>query len=197
MRDTIFGNKVETEIIGDERVAIEYQLYALGNQTPRFSITGEVRSKYARKDSDPRSCGQCQDRYARWFKNVRLYNKWHLTGLEGPIHYVANTVFWFERGNAGGDHDRYSNHSAEWCYAAAEHACVWGALDGDWGSIEEVVTDEQWNGDLKKLLSYRLKPLQAAFQRDMVALFGQDAWDAAVAFEEARLQAEEESYEAS
>lgn len=171
-RELVFGEKVVTKIIGDERVTIELKLYSLGGrQDAYFSVSGEVRSKYARRDSDPWACGQVQDRYARHFAEVRRYNKWHLTSVDGPMHYKANALYWFDKYLAGGDRDRYSNHSAEECLRFAASTAVWGALEGE--TLDELA--ELSRAKFAEALDERLPRLMAKFYADMAELFGEDA----------------------
>lgn len=55
-----------------------------------FAITGVVRSPGLR---DWAACGCLHEDIAATFPELAHLIKWHLTGTDGPLHYVANTVF--------------------------------------------------------------------------------------------------------
>lgn len=57
-----------------------------------FAITGEtriLRRGVYRTDS----CGRIHDQIARHFPELAPLIKWHLTSTDGPMHYIANTVY--------------------------------------------------------------------------------------------------------
>ena len=64
-----------------------------------FAITGEIlrKAKYGRWGFD--SCGQIQDDIAKHFPDLVPYFKWHLCSTDGPMHYLANTLYWVREGN--------------------------------------------------------------------------------------------------
>jgi len=59
-----------------------------GNGHNSFSITAEIRCN-GREDS----FGCCHDEVAKHFPELAPLIKWHLTSSDGPMHYVANTVY--------------------------------------------------------------------------------------------------------
>lgn len=60
-----------------------------GNES--FSITGEI---VARSGKDRWIAGGClHDDIARYFPELAGLIKWHLCFTDGPLHYVANTVY--------------------------------------------------------------------------------------------------------
>jgi hypothetical protein len=59
-----------------------------GNGHNTFSITGECRV-YSRVES----CGCLHDLIAEYFPELAPLIKWHLCSSDGPLHYIANTVF--------------------------------------------------------------------------------------------------------
>jgi hypothetical protein len=61
-----------------------------GNGRNTFSITAEVRRPGAR---DLEAGGCLHDDIARVFPELAPLIKWHLVSTDGPMHYVANTVF--------------------------------------------------------------------------------------------------------
>lgn len=58
-----------------------------------FSITGEVIDKRERRDGGIVMCGCIHEEIARVFPELADLIQWHLTGAEGPMHYIANTVY--------------------------------------------------------------------------------------------------------
>jgi hypothetical protein len=70
-----------------------------------FAITGELFEPY-RQQGEPRktcsdgsivwlnSCGCIHDDIAKHFPELAPYIKWHLTSSDGPMHYIANTLYW-------------------------------------------------------------------------------------------------------
>ncbi len=61
-----------------------------GNGHNSFSITGEI---YKPGGLDFDSGGCIHDEIAKAFPELAPYIKWHLCSSDGPMHYVANTVF--------------------------------------------------------------------------------------------------------
>lgn len=149
---TTIKRKTESKIIGQDRVTIEYCLEDLG-QGPYFAITGEVRNKYAGKDTEAYRGGQVQHDYIRQFANVARFNKWHLCSLDnGPMHYVANALY----------HARTGKRD----YLLS--TIVYGALPDDL-SVDPMALDQN---ALKAWLIERQPALVQAFHADMIALFG-------------------------
>lgn len=86
--------------------------------------------------------GGCQhDLVAEIFPEFAKYIKWHLTSTDGPLHYVANTMYWKELRNLGN----------------ARASAVWPSLE----SLEEVTTET---------LLERLPALMEEFKKDMEEL---------------------------
>ncbi len=54
-----------------------------------FSITGEIRGKYERDIAG----GCLHDDIAQVFPELAPLIKWHLVSTDGPMHYIANTLF--------------------------------------------------------------------------------------------------------
>lgn len=129
------------------------QLHCIGAQPAYFSVTGEVRNPWRR---DILAGGQLHGELA----DVRLVGhdamlpeivRWHLTSVaDGPMHYLANSLYWFEQGNL----EYFRN------------ACVFGAVEGD---VMPTTLAEA-----TVFLRARKPALMAAFERDMVAWFGAD-----------------------
>jgi len=69
------------------KVKIRYD-DSCGNGHNSFAITAEVYHGCRLE-----SCGCCHDDVAEAFPDLVKYLKWHLCSSDGPMHYVANTVY--------------------------------------------------------------------------------------------------------
>lgn len=59
-----------------------------------FAITAEiyrVGKRIGQRDWD--SCGCLHDKIAKHFPELAPYIKWHLCSSDGPMHYIANTLY--------------------------------------------------------------------------------------------------------
>jgi uncharacterized protein Usg len=61
-----------------------------GNGHNTFAITGDVRVPRKR---DIVAGGCLHDEIAKVFPELEKFIKWHLCATDGPMHYVANTVY--------------------------------------------------------------------------------------------------------
>ena len=59
-----------------------------GNGHNSFAITGEIRYRGMIE-----SCGCLHEDIAKHFPELAPFIKWHLTSTDGPLHYVANTMY--------------------------------------------------------------------------------------------------------
>ncbi len=86
-----------TEVGSKYRIRATYGWRKIGEQEPYWSVTGETevaRDGYWREDS----CGCIHDKVTKYFTNLLPAIKWHLCNLtSGPMHYVANSVYWYEK----------------------------------------------------------------------------------------------------
>lgn len=85
-----------------------------GNGHNTFSITGEVYEPRDRS-GNPSTCGCIHDIISKVFPEVSGLIKWHLVSTDGPLHYVANTVYWVKNGNL-----EHARSSAVWPEATDE-----------------------------------------------------------------------------
>ena len=61
-----------------------------GNGHNTFSITGSIKANRCRNDQ----MGGCiHDEIAKHFPKLQKYIKWHLVSTDGPMHYIANTIY--------------------------------------------------------------------------------------------------------
>lgn len=98
------------------------------------------------------SYGQMHKYIEKHFPELAKYLKWHLTSIEGPVHYIANTVYHVQQGKLD-----YARSLAVWPDATDEELIAPG---------------------LEGRLRDRLKGLMEAFKADMSELFGgQVEWE--------------------
>jgi hypothetical protein len=117
-----------------------------GHQT--FSITGEER----RADGSEGSCGCIHELIAEAFPELAHLIKWHGVTTDGPLHYVANTVY------HAGDRDHWGKARD---LAAARSVAVWPEATDEELCAEPAV--------LREALERRLPALLAAFRADVEA----------------------------
>ena len=88
-----------------------------GNGHNTFAITLDSKAQHAG------AFGGCMhDKIAEVWPEYAHLIKWHLCSTEGPLHYVANTVYHMEQGNL-----EYARSTAIACKATAEQL-----LDKEW-----------------------------------------------------------------
>lgn len=100
MNNNVSNKKFVTEYTCDGaeyKLRVDYGLNSCGGQEPYFSITSQlyVRSK---RTWELVSCG-CQHELVRQHaKKLIPLLKWHLCSYNsGPMHYMANGLFWLKR----------------------------------------------------------------------------------------------------
>lgn len=64
-----------------------------GNGHNSFGITADVYEAGRRSDSAYVMGGCCHEVIARHFPKLEKYIKWHMTSSDGPMHYLANTMY--------------------------------------------------------------------------------------------------------
>lgn len=73
-----------------------------------FSITGEYLDRRYQNWSS--AAGGCiRDEISAAFPELKKYIKWHLVSSDGPLHYVANALYWIKEGNL-----EYARSTAIW-----------------------------------------------------------------------------------
>src|SRR6188508_2862681 len=102
---------------------LEYK--SLG-QAPYFSVTG-VTYTHPKNEGDKHidCCGCIHDQISKHFPELREAIQYHLVSEEQPLHYVANTVFWYEVASGLVKYREYTNFDA---LEAARSAAIWPDL---------------------------------------------------------------------
>lgn len=68
-----------------------------GNGHNSFSITADVVTPASRRRNDIEAGGCMHEEVARLFPKLAPFIKWHLCSADGPMHYVANSLYWAGR----------------------------------------------------------------------------------------------------
>jgi hypothetical protein len=118
------------------------------NGSMTFSATADIVNIKLCGDKTE-SCGCLHDEIARHFPGLAPLLKWHLTSTDGPMHYLANTLYWLGR---SGYTDGKPNSPPNLEYARS--TAVWPEMPAD-------VTESE--------LRERLPALLSAFHTDMEA----------------------------
>jgi len=65
-----------------------------GNGHNSFAITGEFYVNQREiTNGNPSMCGCCHEELLKVFPEIAHLIKWHLTSSDGPMHYIANTLY--------------------------------------------------------------------------------------------------------
>ena len=136
-----------------------------GDQAPYFSVILD-EYKQPRVNEREQLSGGCQhDKVAQYFPELAPFVRWHLTSTEGPMHYVANGLFWHDCYHGRQRHQKPGDR--ELAPSALASTVVLGALDDDF-LLDMLLTMSR--EDLKAWLEARLPALLAKFQTDMTAM---------------------------
>lgn len=127
---------------GEMRVTIQFDDQCQnGHQT--FSITADVVTPASRRRNDIEVGGCLHDDIARVFPELAPLLRWHLVSTDGPMHYIANTVY----------------HAGDRNLDAARHTACWPEA-----TDEELSVDKE---PLTAALTARLPGVLAAFRAEM------------------------------
>ena len=75
------------------KITVRAEIKSLFNQTPYFSITAVICEK--RRGVFVEYMGGClHDGIAKHVPEVKKYICWHLVGLDEPMHYILNSLYW-------------------------------------------------------------------------------------------------------
>jgi len=64
-----------------------------GNGKNSFCITAGVVSDASRRRGDIEAGGRMDEEIAKHFPDLARYQKWNLCDTDGPMHYIANTLY--------------------------------------------------------------------------------------------------------
>lgn len=141
-----------------EKDGVKYRIVAVVRHDDRcknghntFSITGELLG------SDGTEAGGCiHEDIAEHFPELRHLLRWHLCSTDGPLHYIANTVY------HAGDRDHWGKaNGKQRDLDAARRSAIWpDATDEQLCSSKEALTAR---------LEARLPALLEEFRQDVEA----------------------------
>lgn len=86
------------------------------NKHNTFSVVGDIWKRGYLRTSDLGNlrCGSIHDDAAKYFPELAGLIKWHLTSSDGPMHYIANTLY------HAGDRDHHGKRAGEpWAWDRA------------------------------------------------------------------------------
>jgi hypothetical protein len=143
-----------------------YGLYQIqGNHNPYFSITYEEISPYRRNDPIV-ACGYSDEMFANIAPELAYLSKWHLSSVDGPMHYEANSLFWHDWAKGEQAGLAKPEHSPKTCLKRFKSCCNWGEI-----GLEKILTDDQIlamsHAEMARYLNDRLPALIQLFKRDM------------------------------
>jgi hypothetical protein len=110
-KDTDWKQFTETGIKHRIRAFVRYD-DECGNGHNTFAITGQIQEIHGSRWVDS-SFGMLHDEIGKRFPQIALLLKWHLCSSDGPMHYIANTLYHIKQGNLD-----YARSSAVWPEAA-------------------------------------------------------------------------------
>ena len=142
---------------------IDYDFARQNNQSPYFSLTCMIEEKLRNGRWRDEGGGADHKAIIKHFPEFEPLVKWHLTGTEGPMHYVANARYWWDqwKGYSKWERRPYDPDPLE----AFKNTVVWGAVptDDEQFNLHE---HELWNV-FESYLVDRLPSLLASFEADM------------------------------
>ena len=64
-----------------------------GNGHNTFSVTADIYKLGKRNDRSHLACGCLHDEIAKQFPELAPLIKWHICSTDGPMHYIANSLY--------------------------------------------------------------------------------------------------------
>lgn len=154
--------------------AVANMHYIFGNSSPYFAITADMRNSLGREEA----CGCLHDEICLAIPELRPYIKWHLTGLEGPMHYEANAVFYWQQWR---HETKYLAQHYD-PYEAFQRLTQWGLYGNETDEYLRYLFHSQdvTESQMRSILRHRRPILMHNFTLDMQSLFGKYEWQDAV-----------------
>jgi hypothetical protein len=137
------------------------EISSINGQSPYFSITGECWQKGYAKSTG--TFGMLHDIIEKQFPGLRKFLKWHLTSIQSPMQYLANSLYWAGfSGYCDGKKD--SPPKLEYL----KSTCIYGAVESDYSFDIENLSGKE---SLTNWLVARLPELMNQFDLEMLELF--------------------------
>jgi len=93
---TLTRSQVKTKgrVMGNKKIEVAIRFDdQCGNAHNSFSLTATIWEKTSRGRWRDVMGGCCHEEIVKFFPDLEKFVKWHLTSTDGPMHYVANTMF--------------------------------------------------------------------------------------------------------
>jgi hypothetical protein len=145
-------------------VRVTYGLDHHGDQAPYFSITMDEYKQRRVNERELLSAGLQHGLVRELFPELAPLIRWHLTSTDGPMHYLANGLYWYDCHHGKQKHARPEDK--ERAPDAFAHTVVLGALSDD---MELTLLLALSRNEVEAYLKARLPRLLAAFQADIRA----------------------------
>lgn len=146
------------------RITAEYGFTKFNGQDPYFSITCSIDERHGNRWEEAGG-GAAHEEIIRRFPELEPLVRWHLTAWPGgPMHYLANGRFWWDRHLAHTPPDYPHNPSALSCFKST---IVFGALPGETDELLRDFALSRPRADFHDWLMGRLPALMEAFRRTM------------------------------
>ena len=136
-----------------------------------FAITADIDRASGKGWID--DAGGClHDDIALHFPELQPYIKWHLTSTDGPMHYVANALYWlgYQGWCKGGPNDppnlEHARSSAVWSDMPESFVAPWSATQNAFTKSEREALAEP----VKQALLNRRESLLVEFRQAMESL---------------------------
>lgn len=156
-----------------------------GNGRQSFSVTGDIFTKQYYRGEETvifngrkywcQSVGCLHEEISRAFPELAPYIKWHMTFTDGPMHYIANGLFWLDLWKASLD-SSHPKHKDEYVtrygstklleYFKSTIIYGWGHED-EFEIIKDVFFEKLPLDVIQKWLENRLPHLMNRFMEDM------------------------------
>ena len=100
--------KASRQINAHERLVVDLRFDDnCNNGHESFAITADLYDSRQKREGGLVACGCLHDDIAKHFPEFARLIPWHLTSTDGPMHYIANTVF------LAGDRDHWGLRAGE------------------------------------------------------------------------------------
>jgi len=144
------------------RYGMDYEFARKASQAPHFSITAEINRLHGRRWMEDAG-GMLHGEVAMHFPMLEPYLKWHLVSTDGPMHYLENAQYWWEKitGKSQWKTEPWDPNPVK----AFKSTIVFGLLPNDRMPPKRA----SWS-DVKQWLLDRLPPLMEHFYADMERL---------------------------
>lgn len=142
---------------------LDYGFARQNNQAPHFSITCQIDEKTKNGRWREEGGGADHKSIVKHFPELEPLIKWHLTGTDGPMHYIENARYFWEQYTGVSKWERrpYDPDPLE----AFKRLTVWGVVPSD--ESVSLFVQSAMHYEVESYLVDRLPALLASFEADM------------------------------